>query len=91
MIKSQLVDQLADRCGITNAEASRMIGAFNEIVSSALANGDSVILAGFGIFEAKERAARNGRNPRNGEKILVPAKRLPRFRPGTKLLHAVAE
>ncbi|MDP1573063.1 MAG: HU family DNA-binding protein [Pseudomonadota bacterium] len=91
MNKSQLIEQLAARCGTTNTEAGRMLGAFTEIVSSTLANGDSVILAGFGIFEARERAARNGRNPHSGEQILIPAKRLPKFRPGSKLLEAVAE
>lgn len=89
--KLQLADQIADRCGITNAEAGRMITAFTETVSSALAGGDSVTLVGFGIFETKQRAARNGRNPTTGEPVHVPAKRIPKFRPGAKLLEAVAE
>lgn len=91
MNKAQLVNKLADDIGVTNAEAGRMIGAFTEIIAAALASGDSVVVAGFGVFEAKQRTGRNGRNPLSGERIVIPAKRIPKFRPGVKLLEAVAK
>lgn len=91
MNKAQLVDQLAESIGTTNAEAGRMLAAFTDLVSSALARGESVTLVGFGVFETKRRPARPGRNPLTGKSVQIPAKRLPKFRPGSKLLEAVAE
>jgi len=91
MNKARLVGQLAESIGTTNAEAGRMLAAFTDIVSSVLAKGESVTLVGFGVFETKKRSARHGRNPITGKSVQIPAKRLPRFRPGSKLLEAVAE
>jgi len=66
-----------------------LLEAALEGVQTALKNGDSVAIAGFGTFEVSERAARTGRNPRTGEAIEVKAAKVPKFRPGKALKDAV--
>ena len=89
MNKSQLVDALADRLGDRRAAATA-VDALLQIVVDAVRSGDSVSLAGFGVFESRARSARTGRNPRTGETVEVPATTVPAFRPGTGFRTAVA-
>jgi DNA-binding protein HU-beta len=90
MNKSQLVDALAERLG-DRRTASSAVDALLQIVVDTVRAGDSVSLAGFGVFERRARAARTGRNPRTGETVAVPATTVPAFRPGTGFRSAVAE
>lgn len=89
MNKSELVDSLADRTGITKADASRAVDALfrtdDGIISRALKKGDRVQITGFGTFEARKRKARIGRNPRTGESIKIKASKSPSFRAGKGL------
>ena len=89
MNKSDLVDSLADKTGITKADASRAVDALfsteDGIISRALKKGDRVQITGFGTFEAKKRKARLGRNPRTGESIKIAASKSPSFRAGKGL------
>lgn len=89
MNKSQLVDALADRLG-DRRTAATAVDAVLQIVVDTVRAGDSVSLAGFGVFESRARAARTGRNPRTGEAVDVPATTVPAFRPGTGFKTAVA-
>jgi DNA-binding protein HU-beta len=89
MNKSQLVDALADRLG-DRKTAATAVDALLQIVVDTVRSGDSVSLAGFGVFESRARAARTGRNPRTGETVAVPATTVPAFRPGTGFRNAVA-
>src|SRR4051812_13021295 len=89
MNKSQLVDALAERLGDRRAAATA-VDAVLQIVVDTVRAGDSVSLAGFGVFESRARAARTGRNPRTGEAVDVPATTVPAFRPGTGFRNAVA-
>src|SRR6186713_1812573 len=89
MNKSQLVDALADRLG-DRKTAATTVDALLQIVVDTVRSGDSVSLAGFGVFESRARAARPGRNPRTGETVDVPATTVPAFRPGTGFRNAVA-
>ena len=66
-----------------------MLDAFLETVTETLAQGDSVQLVGFGTFKTSERNARSGRNPRTGEAVEIPAKRVPSFTAGNTLKEAV--
>jgi DNA-binding protein HU-beta len=88
MNKSQLVDALADRLG-DRRTAATAVDALLQIVVDTVRSGDSVSLAGFGVFESRARAARTGRNPRTGEAVDVPATTVPAFRPGTGFRNAV--
>lgn len=89
MNKSDLVDALADRTGMTKADASRAVDALfgtdGGIIQSTMRQGDRVQITGFGTFEAKKRKARTGRNPRTGESIKIAATKSPSFRAGKGL------
>ena len=89
MNKSQLVDALAERLG-DRRTAANAVDSLLQIVVDTVGSGESVSLAGFGVFESRSRAARTGRNPRTGEAVAVPATTVPAFRPGTGFRNAVA-
>ena len=85
MTKAELVVALAKASGGTKASAERAINAFLDAVRDALKRGRRVTLGGFGTFSVAKRAARNGRNPRTGKIIKIPATRVPRFKPSKTL------
>jgi len=89
--KNDLVSQVAKKTGLTKASAARTIDAFIESITKSLKKGEDVQLIGFGSFRTSNRPASEGRNPRTGEKIKIPAKRLPKFRPGKQLKDTVAK
>ena len=91
MNKTELVAAVAAKTGLTKKDAERVVNATLETVSETLIKGDKVSLSGFGIFEAKQREARVGRNPRTKEAIQIPATRLPVFKASKTLKDAVAE
>lgn len=89
MNKSDLVSSVAKASGLTKADAERAIDATFQSITKSLVKGDEVRLIGFGTFAIAERKATEGRNPRTGEAIKIPAKRLPKFRPGKQLKESV--
>ncbi|HOA81511.1 MAG TPA: HU family DNA-binding protein [Defluviitaleaceae bacterium] len=90
MNKSELIQSMAEKTGLTKADAERALNAFTSTVEEALVNGDKVQLVGFGSFEVRKRAAREGRNPQNPEEVIqIPAKNAPVFKAGKTLKEAV--
>lgn len=89
MNKGQLVDQMAQAAGISKSAAERALNGFMDAVTDALASGDKVTLIGFGTFSVSERRARTGRNPQTGKPLEIPAKKVVKFKPGTRLSEAV--
>lgn len=89
MNKAELIDAVAEGADISKAAATRAVDTFVESVTSALKNGDQVTLVGFGTFSVKARAARQGRNPRTGATIDIPASNNPAFKAGKALKDAV--
>lgn len=85
MNKGQLVEQIAKGAGISKAAAERALNAFMDAVMDAVSSGDKVTLVGFGTFYVTERKARTGRNPQTGKKIKIPAKKVVKFKAGSKL------
>ncbi|MCK4257318.1 HU family DNA-binding protein [candidate division WOR-3 bacterium] len=85
MTKAELVDRVAKAAGLTKRAGLQSVNAFVDTVSAAMAKGDKVTLVGFGTFDVTTRKARKARNPRTGQVINVPSKRVPRFRAGTEL------
>ena len=79
MNKSQLIDAVAQKGGLTKKDAEAAVKAFAEVVTAALKDGEKVQLVGFGTFEVKTRGERTGRNPKTGETIKVPASKHPAF------------
>ncbi|GMR04191.1 MAG: HU family DNA-binding protein [Thermodesulfobacteriota bacterium] len=89
MTKDELVEKIAGEADISKKDAAAALNAVTSGIASALANGDSVSLTGFGVFSVSNRAARTGRNPRTGEAIEIPASRGVKFKPGKALKDAV--
>ena len=85
MRKADIAAQVAGRASLTKAQAKIAVDAVFEVIREALANGDTVSVAGFGRFSTKSRPARTGRNPRTGEGIAVAASKAPRFKAGKTL------
>ena len=79
MNKTQLVDVVAKAAGMKKKEAEVAVEAVFDAIADALADGDKVQIIGFGTFEAKGQAEREGRNPMTGEKITIPACKRPAF------------
>jgi DNA-binding protein HU-beta len=75
--------------GLSKADSTRAIDAIIDSITKSLKRGDDVRLVGFGTFCVANRKATEGRNPRTGEKIQIPAKKLPKFKPGKGLKQAV--
>jgi DNA-binding protein HU-beta len=88
--KSELVDQVADRATLSKHDASRAVDAVLASVEDALRRGSEVTLSGFGKFHVGHRSARQGVNPRTGERIQIAASKVPRFSAGSGLKKAVA-
>ncbi|MAZ67295.1 hypothetical protein CL652_00820 [bacterium] len=89
MNKAALADKVHGVLGGTKADAERAVEAVIDGIVEGLKSGSEVSIAGLGIFEAKMRAARTGRNPRTGESIQIPAMRVPKFRAAKALKDAV--
>ncbi len=89
MNKSELVAHIATSAGLTKAQATAALQAFETSVIDTLANGGEVTLIGFGTFKVTDRAARTGRNPKTGEEIQIVASKVPTFKAGKGLKHAV--
>ncbi len=90
MNKQELVSAMAEKSELTKKDAEAALNAFMESVEEALVSGDKIQLAGFGAFETRNRAARQGRNPKNPEQVIeIPASKAPAFKAGKKLKEAV--
>lgn len=90
MNKSELIDAIAKESGLTKTDAAKALDAFTNVVKNTLQAGDSIALVGFGTFKVAERAERQGRNPKTGESITIPAAKLPKFTPGKALKDVLA-
>lgn len=82
MNKGELVDLIATKAEVTKKDADAALTATLETIVEAVAAGDKVTLVGFGSFERRERQAREGRNPKTGDKMQIPATKVPAFSPG---------
>ncbi|MEJ0053769.1 MAG: HU family DNA-binding protein [bacterium] len=89
MNKAAIVDKVHGVLGSTKADAERAVETMIECITDGLKKGDEVSIAGLGIFVAKARPARTGRNPRTGESIKIAATRTPKFRAAKALKDAV--
>lgn len=89
MNKSDLIDAVAAQADISKADASRAVDAVVDSITNALKKGDKVSLVGFGVFSVRKRAARQGRNPKTGQSIKIPAGKTPGFKAGKALKDAV--
>jgi len=89
MNKAELVAEVAARVGLTKKDVNNTVDAITSVVSDSLGRGEKVTLVGFGTFQVQRRKARQGVNPRTRDKISIPAKDVPKFKPGRALRDAV--
>ena len=90
MTKRDIATAIAGELGVTQAQALAIVrGVFDRIVETLLSEG-RIELRNFGVFEVKERRPRRARNPRTGERVSVPAKRVVTFKPGKEMVERVA-
>lgn len=89
MNKNDLVAAVADTAGLSKADSAKAVDAVFECITDSLKRGEEVRLVGFGTFLVTERAASEGRNPRTGEKIQIPASKQPKFKAGKGLKDAL--
>ena len=90
MTRSDLIEELANRFGqLTHRDAEYAVKTILDAVSDALVRGHRIEIRGFGSFSVNRRPPRMGRNPRSGESVAIPEKRVPHFKPGKALREAV--
>lgn len=89
MNKTELIDDVAQRSGLTKKDASEAVDALFDAITEALARKDKVQIIGFGTFEVRHRAARSGRNPQTGDVIDIAARNTPVFKAGKGLKDAI--
>ncbi|QWP74623.1 HU family DNA-binding protein [Lysobacter sp. K5869] len=89
MNKAELVSAVAETAELSKTDATAAVDALIDVVTKALKKGDTVTLVGFGTFQVRKRAARQGRNPKTGETIKIPASKNPSFKAGKALKDAV--
>jgi len=89
MNKAELVEKVAGEVGLTKKDVNNVVDAMTSAITDSLAGGEKVTLVGFGTFQVQKRKARQGVNPQTGKKISIPAKDVPKFKPGRSLREAV--
>jgi integration host factor subunit beta len=85
MTKAELVEDVARAAELTKKDAERLVEIVFESIIETLNHGEKIELRGFGSFRVRERGARRGRNPKTGDPVSIPAKRVPYFKPGKEL------
>ena len=89
MNKSELIDAIAEKSGLTKTDAAKALDAFTSVVKDTLQQNGDITLVGFGSFTVAERAERQGLNPKTKEPITIPAARVPKFKQGKALKDAL--
>ncbi len=89
MIKSELINAIAEQANLSKADAGRTLDALTKTIAATLKAGDSITLVGFGTFAVKDRAERTGRNPQTGQEMTIAAAKVPFFKPGKGLKDAI--
>ena len=91
MTKQEFVDRVADKAQLSKRDAAKAVDAFLEAITETLKGGGDVSFTGFGKFSTSNRAARQGVNPRTGERVQIAASRVPKFSAGSQLKQAVKQ
>ena len=82
MNKAELIERVSKKTKMTKTQTEITLDAAIEVIQKAVSSGEEVKIVGFGTFDRASRKQRNGRNPKTGSTIVIPASRVPRFRPG---------
>lgn len=85
MNKAELITAVAEKAELSKKDAEKAVKALTDVITEELVKGEKIQLVGFGTFEVSERAAREGRNPKSGEVMNIPASKTPKFKAGKAL------
>ena len=88
MNKGDLIEKVAKECGLSKTASDQVLNSILNAITGAVSVGDKVTLIGFGTFSVSARAAREGRNPQTGDTIQIPARKIVKFKAGSKLSDA---
>ncbi len=91
MTKAELVDHVARSTHLTKKHAEQIVNTVFESIVDSLKDGEKIELRGFGSFRIRERGSRIGRNPKTGDRVAVPSKKIPYFKPGKQLKELLNE
>ena len=91
MTKADIIERVAEQCGITKKDSIDMVESVFSIIKSTLETGEDIKVSGFGKFEVREKHERRGRNPQTGEAIVIEARRILSFKPSTILKNALQD
>jgi len=91
MTKAKLVDDVAEAAELTKKDAEQLVDIVFASIIDTLNQGEKIELRGFGSFRLRQRGARRGRNPKTGDPVNIPAKRVPYFKPGKELKELINE
>jgi len=89
MNKAELIEEASSKTGLTKKTSREAVDAIISAITDSLAREEKVTLVGFGTFQVMERKARRGRNPQTGKELQIPAKKVPKFKPGKELREVV--
>lgn len=89
MTKADIVERVADQCGVSKKDSIEMVESVFCILKDTLENGEEIKISGFGKFEVKNKRARKGRNPQTGDNITIEARRILSFKPSTILKNTI--
>jgi len=89
MTKADIVERVAEKCGISKKDSIDMVESVFNVLKSTLENGEDIKISGFGKFEVKKKHERKGRNPQTGESIIIDARRILSFKPSTILKESI--
>lgn len=89
MTKAEFTDRVASKSGLSKRDATKAVDAFLDSITEALRSGEQVSFTGFGKFSPQQRKERQGVNPRTGQKVTIPAARVPKFSAGSSLKQAL--
>ena len=89
MTKAEFTDKVASKSGLSKRDATKAVDAFLDSITEALKGGEQVSFTGFGKFSPQQRKERQGVNPRTGQKVTIPAARVPKFSAGSQLKQAL--
>lgn len=91
MTKADFIDRVASKSGLSKRDATKAVDAFLDSITDALRSGEQVSFTGFGKFSPQHRKERQGVNPRTGQKVTIPAARVPKFSAGSQLKQALKQ
>jgi len=91
MTKADLVEKIAEKTGLTRTDVAVAVDGFLDTIKAAMEEGNNIEIRGFGTFKVKQRKARKARNPRTGEEVPVPDRRVPVFKPSNEFKALIAK